>query len=566
MVEGSGRRMTDYLGNVALAMSAPGTYQILEWELDTTEGKQVERATPLGGDWPISSNIRFNGTATLTMTIKVVGTSTDDLTTKLRTLRVEALKPLNVYVHYPVGSSTPIAFTVLECLRQPVTESVSYGLVYWERQKLQLLVAPYSEGALQILHDATAINAPAALPLAALLGDLPTPVRVATSVNASNNIRSMYMSLAPTVLSQDMWLLDEGNARWTWTGQGSTAALANSYGGSTRRNSSTGWAIGTIDSKYYPGPGKYLAIARVMMVAGQGYIKESYNNVEIPVSRTSMHYVELGEIWLPAGNVRRGSSTTAPWSISFRSDGSNLMHLDYVLLLPISYGFWGYHPAANIEVDHVEVGPEGVYVGDVTDWTYMVGDVLRPRLTAMLCPQLNTTGSPSGTTWPTDWYRSNATDITATASRFQIVSSAAAAREAWPPVTSEFKVSPESLYELGLAKRVTSRTASSISVLLRWFDVAGNLIGTDTLATYSVADGGDVTGLVFGRRAPKRARGVRPVFSAQQLAGITTQFWNVVFRQAPLQLLIAAENAAGGEATRALTITVDAVPRFEGAR
>lgn len=551
--------MADYVGNLQIGGTNRSKYRLLAWNVEASEAKRIEQVQTLGGRYPAYVELGFNGPLRLRPEVLVLGGSVAELQANLRALRAEAAMPTNTWLH-DRGDGTLTAFRLLESGRVSPSEDPDARHALQQRVVLELAAEPFGTGALQVVHDAVTVATPAALSLKALRGDLPSELRVRCEDASSNGIHSLWGHLAPRSLEQDMWLLRADQA-FTWSG-GDLATVANSYSTQVRRNSSTTAATGTKDTAVYP-PGKYRVLARVRVAAGYGYVKTNLAGADeqVTVTRTSWHLVELGTVWLPPKATHVG--TSADLVVSLTGDGSNYCYLDYLLLLPTWLGGFRYHPtSASEECESVDVGPAGVFIDGVGDWSHVRGDVLRPRITESLIPELVTTHSPDGSTWPSDWTRNDESDVTASGGKFQIVSDVGVRNARVGP----FVVTPWVWYEVELSKQVTAFSTADAMVVFRWYDVAGELLNTDTLAAWSATDAAPVTGLAFHAQAPDTATYLRAYIETEGGAGTTVQFWDVYVHRCPLQIILVSEDADGSAGTQDLAVTVSATPAYEAVR
>jgi len=551
--------VSDYIGNIALA--ATGTYRLEAWGLSTSSAKDITALVPLGGDHVAVSDPSFVGESAMFVTVLVVGSSVSDLTSKMNVLRAEANQPRNTYLHAPGGSGSLVAFTVLECDRQEVDEAQSYGLAYHQTITLSLRVAPFAQGALQTIHSAVTVNAPDSLSLATLYGDLPVPLRVYADDASTYDIHSFYMALAPRALTDAKWIIDE--SQWSWSGDSTTTGI-NEYSAAVQREDSTTADAGTLDVSGYPA-GLYRLVARVCVAAGYGYIRTNLAgaDTDVTITNTTLALVELGDVWLPPSATKSGTASNL--IVYLAGDNAHYAYFDYLLALPLWLGFLSVHPSTTTqEFDEIDAGPSGLFIDGVTDWTDVVGDILRPRTTAMLCPELITTHTPTGDTWPTDWTRSDDTDVTATSDLFQVVSDAAAVRSAH---CGSKVVTAKEWYEVTLSKQVTAYASAAATVVLRWYDVSEALLSAATLATYAATDVAPVA-VAYYAQAPVDAAYGRLYVETAAANSTTIQFSAAYLHRCPLNLLIAAEDAAASDADgqHDLAVTVQATPRYEGAR
>ena len=517
--------MTDYLGPLALGTS--GTYTLLKWE-------------PSSGN---SANIE----------VIVRATSGDTLAAALEALAAQ-LYFGNTYVHYWPGVTNPVTFSVIGAGPMKQDDLVSWP-VFWQKVAFTLNLAANPAGALTTLYSAQHVDTPASVALSALLGTHPTPLDVTIDDDAGTAMHSVLAALAPTALQDAVaptvtgasfvatgahCLVYAANLTWTTMSNGTGADM---WGNSSRYTTSASAQTAPLDTSQYPA-GKYRLYGRPKQAAGTGYVKDSQNDTWVAVTRTTPHLVVIGDLDLPVSDTAPGVASNL--TLSVKSDGTNRFDINAYLVVPLEYGFFSWHHAtATTEIVKLGVGPSGIFMDGVQDMTYFAGGILTPRVLAAHVGTLVATASPSGTSWPADWNRTNGTDVTAASSKFHIVCAGATTKTAWYAATNAATplIVPGAWYELSLTRSVTAWSAGTVQVQIVWQDVDGNTVRTDALSSVAAVDGSPVA-LTLYAKAPVNAARAQVLFGGIS-ATATMDFYTVVLRRCPLRLIVVAEDAAG---------------------
>ena len=525
--------MSDYLGPLTLGSS--GTYTLESWEYAA-------------------------GTASLK--VIVTAASTSALTAAVEALAAQ-LKPGNAYVHTFPLSATPVLYRIASASEMGVDEATG-PLAFWARCSFSLTLSALPAGALHTLYSAEHVAAPASLSLAGLLGTNPPTLDVTVDDDSGNDMHSVICALAPTALSDSMWLVKASALTWTTMSSGtdSSAWLDNTV----RTTTSANWQSASIDAAKYPA-GWYRLAVRSWQSSGTAYVEDSQNLDAVAVARSTPHIQVIGDVELPP--VDSAAGVAAPLTIYVKSDGTNTFTLDAVLLIPLFLGaFWWHHSVPTGECDQVDVGPSGVFVDGTADTTYLKGGILVPKMLAAQVGTLVGTASPSGSSWPTDWDRTDGTDVTAASSKFHFATTTAQ-KEAWYAATNAATplVVPGAWYELSCTRQVTARSAGSCVGYLVWQDVDGNTVRTDTAWSVATTDASPVS-VTFYAKAPVHAARCQVRFGSGAGATITADVSAVVLRRCPLRLIVVAEDSAGAVSSyaHAVHVSVSYVPRYEVAR
>ena len=501
--------MSDYLG--PLTLGETGTYQLLGFE---------------------------PGEGAASLEVKVTALTSDALTAAIEALAAE-LRSGNSYAHTFPGATLPVVFRItgVTSFRADTREG---PLNFWSVCTASLTVEAAPAGALTTLFSAQHVDAPASLSLATLLGTLPPALDLTVDDDSGNDLHCVICALAPAAVTDAKWLILANALTWTTLTPGTGSDCWGNVCGTT---TSADWQTAPLDASSYPG-GKYRLYARLKMSGGTGYLMDSQNGVQVAVTRTSMHLVPMGSVDLPTADSAPG--TAANLTLSVQSDGSHTLTLNGFLLIPTWLGSWvWHHDTVTGECDQLDFGPSGRWVDGVADATYFRGVVLVPEVLAAHVPTLVATASPSGSTWPTDWGRTDSTDVTADSSTFKVATTAGekyasfAATNAATPL-----VVPGEWYELSFLRSVSARSAGAAVALVRWQDVDGNTVREDTLSTTSATDAAPVTVTVYAR-APVHAARAQVRLGAGSGANLTAGFSAVVLRRCPLRLIVVAEEAGG---------------------
>lgn len=525
--------MSDYLGPLALGTS--GTYTLVKWE-KSGDGAALE--------------------------LVVEAASAAALTAAIEALAAET-KPGNLYARYFPARTSPVVYRIVSASALTVNEE-SGPLAFWAHVSLTLTLSGEPAGALQLLYDEEYVASPASLSLAGLLGTNPATLDVTIDDASGNDMHSVLAAIAPTALSDSMWLIKASALTWTTMSSGTDANawLTNAV----RTTTSGSWQTATIDTAAYP-QGVYRLAVRVSQSAGTGYVQEDQNAESAAVTGATPHVVVVGDVELPTTDSAPG--TAAPLQLSVMSDGSHTFTIDAVLLIPLSWGsFWWHHTNPASDIDQLDVGPSGVYVDGVTDTTYLKGGILTAKTLAAQVGTLVGTASPSGSSWPTDWGRTDQTDVTATSSKFQIATTAGG-KEAYYPGTlaSGPLVVPGAWYEFSLTRQVTAYASGGTTASVVWRDVDGNVVRTDTLATVAATDASPVAATYYAKAPVHAARATVHLGTATP-SNLTVQYSAVVMRRCPLRLIVVAEAADGSTSSyaHAVYVSVRSTPRYEVSR
>jgi hypothetical protein len=403
--------MTDYLGPLTLAQSG-GTYSLASWKFTPAD----------------------DGTETGELQIVVQAATADTLAAAIDALAA-ACRAGNTYVHAEPGVTSPVTYEVTACTRFEQNPEVSGWLAFLQQIDVTLILSGRPAGALTTLYNAQAVNAPDALSLSALLGTHPPKLDVTIDDASGNDMHSVHVCLAPRVLTDDQTIALATRAHWliyasslTWTTMSNRGATATAWSNDPRYTTSASWQTAPLDTQKYPA-GQYKLWARVRQEAGTGYVMDSVNQTAIPVTRTTFHLIEMGDVELPVSDTAYGTASNL--TLYVRSDGTNDFDIDAFLLLPLDHGLTYWHPTVDTnEIDQLDIGPTGIFMDGVCDMTYLKGGPLEPAILASHCGTLVATEEPGGSDWPTDWERTDSTDVTADTSRFK-VSTTTGSKYAW---------------------------------------------------------------------------------------------------------------------------------------
>jgi hypothetical protein len=484
--------MTDYLGPLPLGnIAAGGTYTLKAWQ-------------PSGAGADLEVTVR--------------GTSADTLAAAIEVL-VAQLRQGNTYAHFEPGVTYPVVYRVAEVSGFAQVQPGTWP-AFEQRVSFTLALSAMPQGALTTLYSAQHVDTPASVALAALLGTNPPPLDVTIDDDSGYDMHSVWAALAPTAVSDALWLIKASTMTWVTMLSG-TASAVTWVDGTYVYTTSASYQTTNIDTSQYP-PGKYRLLARPWMTAGTAYVKDSQNDDPVPVTRTSPHLVHVGDLDLPAADTAPG--TAANLTLSVKSDGTNTLGVDAFVLLPLDYGYFSWHhDTATVEIDQLDVGPSGVFMDGVCDTEYLKGNVLLPRTLAAHVGTLVASPSPTGSTWPSDWGRTDSSDVTAADGKFQIATTAGG-KYAWyaATVAGAPLVVPGAWYEVTLTRQVTARSAGEAVVQLLWTDVDGNTVRLDTLATMAAVDASPVA-LVLYSKAPVHAARAWVLVGAPEAAGSASE-------------------------------------------
>jgi len=528
--------MTDYLGPLTIGVTNGGAYTLTKWETSFSDSG-----------------------VTASLEIIVRGTSSDTLAIAMEAL-IAQLRQGNTYAHFQPGVTNPVVYWINSVSDFKQDEYISWA-VYWQRVAFTLTMVAAPQGALIAPYNATATLLPSSVSLAILLGTNPTPLDVTIDDSSGNDMHSVWCALAPTALSNTKWRIYPTSAIFTTMSNGSGATYWNNTNVSTTAST---YQTGLIDTSQYPS-GKYRLLARVAQIAGAGFIKDSQNDLAAAITHTTPHLLVIGDLDLPTVDTAPGVS--APLTISVKSDGTNACVLNALILLPLDYGYFSWHPtAATTEIDQLDVGPSGIFMDGICDMTYLQGSILMPRMLAVHAGTLVATPSPTATTWPIDWVRSSASIVTAYANTFKMATSGIDAWASYAATTLGCPlVIPGAWYELDVTQALTPRTNGRAYAGLTWLDIDGNQVRVDVLNTSSSTG---TTNLELYAKAPMHASRVQVFLGTTESAALTVAFSNVVLRRCPLRLIVIAEDANGALSsnTHAVALTVKYIPRYEVAR
>jgi hypothetical protein len=358
--------------------------------------------------------------------VHVSSTSEDELAAAIEQLSAQ-LRIGNAYVRTWPGVTSPVAYIVAGVGGFTVEDEYngSNWTYFWQRISFTMILAGMPAGALTVLYNAQHVDTPSSVALSTLLGTHPTSLDVTVDDDSGNDMHSVWCALTPTALSDTKWLVMASALTWTTMSSGTGATY---WGNSNRYTTSSSYQTAPLDTSQYPA-GKYRLLARVCQEAGTGYIKDSQNDAAVAITRTTPHLLVLGDLDLPVYDTAPGIA--ANLILSVKSDGTNDCLVNAFVVLPLDYGYAAWHPAsATTEIDQLDVGPSGIFMDGVTDSTYMQGGILTPKVLAEHCGTLVSPASPTGSTWPTSWERTDETDVTADTSRFKI-STTTGSKYAW---------------------------------------------------------------------------------------------------------------------------------------
>jgi len=528
--------MTDYLGPLTIGVTNGGAYTLTKWEASSSDSS-----------------------ATVDLEIIVRGTSSDTLATAMEAL-VAQLRQGNTYAHFQPGVTNPVAYWINGVTNFKQDAYVSWA-VYWQRVTFTLSIVVAPQGALVAPYNAATTLLPTSVSLSTLLGTNPTPIDVTIDDTSGNDMHSIWAALAPTALSDTKWKVLASAITWTTMSSGTGATM---WGNVERHTTAATYQTGLLDTSLYPA-GKYRLLARVYQNAGAGFIKDSQNDDAVAITRTTPHILVIGDLDLPVSDTAPGVASNL--TISVKSDGTNTCTLNALILLPLEYGYFSWHPlAATTEIDQLDIGPSGIYMDGVCDATYLQGSILVPRVLAVHSGNLVATPSPTGTTWPNDWGRGGAGNVTAYNSTFRLIASGV---DVWTSYSDTVLacplIVPGAWYELDVTQALTPRTNGSAYVGLTWLDIDGNQVRIDVLNTSSSTG---TTNLELYAKAPMHASRVQVALGTSGSATLTVAYSAVVLRRCPMRLIVVAEDADGALSsnTHAVALTVKYTPRYEIAR
>jgi len=527
--------MTDYLGPLTFgANSASDTYCLTKWDSD-------------------------GGAASLEVIVK--GTSSDTLATYMEAL-IAQLRIGNTYAHFQPGNTYPTVYTVVGVSAFKLDALESWH-AFWQRVSFTLNLAGMPAGALTTLYSAQHVDTPASVALSALLGTNPMALDVTIDDDSGNDMHSVWCALAPTALSDAKWYVLASALTWTTMSSGTGATY---WGNSNRYTVSASYQTAPLDTSQYPA-GKYRLLARVCQEAGTGYVKDSQNDVAVAITRTTPHLLVVGDLDLPVSNTAPGTASNL--TISVKSDGTNDCLVNALVLLPLEYGYFAWHPNTAgmeaVEIDQLDVGPSGIFMDQACDTTHFSGGILAPRILAAHVGTLIPVASPTGSDWPASWGKTDAA-CTADTNRFKFVG---ASKYGWYAATNLATplVVAGAWYELAFTRDVDSWAAGAATAEVVWEDVDGNIVRTDLLSTTSANDASPLAVTVHAQSPAHAARALVRV-GTSGTGDMTVYFSAVVFRRCPLRLIVVAEDAAGALSSylHPVHLTVKYTPRYEVAR
>ena len=522
--------MTDYLGPLALGTS--GTYVMTR--CDISEGSAAIEV--------------------------IVHASTADALAVVIEALVANLQQGACYAHYQPGVTNPAVYRVtsVSAFKQ---DALDTWLAFWQRVSFTLALSAMPAGALVTLYSAHHLDSPASLSLDALLGTNATMPDVTLKDDNNTDIHSVWMALCAG-LPDSLWLRLVDSL--TWSAPLTAGTGATWWGNACGTTTSATYSVAPLDTSQYPA-GKYRLLARASQSAGTGYVMDAQNNAPVAVTRTTPHLIVIGDLDLPSADTAPG--VAANLALSVKSDGTNTLTVGAFILLPLDLGYvsW-HHPSPTTEIDQLDVGPSGVYVDHVTDWTYLQGGLLTARILAAHVGTLIAPPDPTGSAWPLTWARTDDSSVTATGGQFQVVV-ASTEKYAWYAATTAEcpLVLPGAWYEVLLTRFVSARSAGVVTASVVWLDIDGNIVQTDLLSSAFAVDSAPVA-LTLYAKAPVHAARAQVKLGAD---GHSTTTWeSVVLRRAPLRLVIIAEDAEGALTNYAhpTHISLRYSPRWEIAR
>ena len=509
--------MSDYIGSITLGNS--GTYRL-------------QKFTPLTAE---------DGSVSLALGVLVVSTSSDALGTAVGAL-VAQLSRGNTYAHYQPAATYPTTYNILSCSNIEYTALAGDPETAWQafRQYMTftLTAEKQAEGALTSLYSASGANLPTSVSLSTLLGTQSTQLDVKIDDDNSTDMHSVWAALAPSALSEAKWLVLSSALTWTTMSSGT----GGTYWGNVRRyTTSAAFQTAQLDTSLYPA-GTYRLLARVMQTAGTGYIMDSQNNTAVAITRMSPNLQVIGDVTLPVQDSAYGVASNL--TLSARSDGTNTLNVNAFVLLPLDLGYFSWHPdTVSAEIDALDVGPTGVFMDGLTDFTSFQGGILEPKVLAAHTATLISPASPTGSTFPSNWDQTDA-QCSADGGYYKCV---AVAGSSWMWCGNSINevpvVTPGEWYEVSCNLNVTAYTDGDVELRIEWLDIDGNVIRNDLL---DAADGAPaVTAPLCYVKAPVHATRALVIIGAGASATFTAYWDSVVFRRCPLNLIMIAEDGDG---------------------
>ena len=545
--------MTDFVGTLTLSTAAPSTYSLTKW-------------LPRPPDVLFGVRRKLYSFPGITVDLEVIvsAASQDALAAAIEAFAAQVQQG-SPYVHFQPGVSNPTSF-IITGVTNWQEDAVNTWMGLYQRISFTVAFSALPAGALVVPYSAAAVNAPASVLLDVLLGSQPPTLDVTVLDTSGNNMHSVWAALAPSALSDAKWRIYASALTWTTMSVG--GADAAMWNNDSRYTTSSSYQTASIDTSGWSYPaGKYRLLVRVRQAAGTGYVMDSQNQNPVAITRTTPHLMVIGDLDLPTSDSAPG--TAAPLTISVKSDGTNRFDINAIVLLPMEYGYYSWHPATDTkELTQLDAGPSGIFMDGLFDATSLMGGPLTPDIVAANVGSLVADASPSGSAWPTTWARTNSTDVTAASSKFHIVCASASTKTATYASTNATTplVAAGTWYEISLTRQVTAWTAGTVQVQVIWQDVDGNAVRTDVLSSVAATDATPAS-LTFYAKAP-----VRAVRAQLLLGGIsataTVDFSAVVLRRCPLRLIVVAEDAFGALVSNAhpVALTVKYTPRYFVAR
>ena len=494
--------------------------------------------------WLDKFEVSGEGQLVADLTVTVQDTTAATLAAALEALAA-ACRAGNTYVHSAPGITSPVTYTVTKCTKYAFSAEGSAWLAFWQTVDVTLEVEERPAGTLATLYNAQQTNAPASLALP-LLGTQPQAIDLTILDDQATGMHSVHACLALAAMTADQTIAMGDRAHYvvwakslTWTTMSNGGADAAMWSNDARYTTSASWQTAPLDTSKYPA-GPYKLWARVKQAAGTGYVMDSQLQTPVPVTRTTPHLVEIGDVQLPVQDTAFGTASNL--TLYARSDGTNRLDVDAYLLLPLEHGLVMWHPdVPTSEIARLDVGPSGIFMDSACDTTYLRGGILRPKILAAHTGTLVSTAQPVGNTFPSDWGKTDGA-CTADTNRFKTTGTSKyvwyAATNAATPV-----VLPGQWYELLVTRDVDSYVAGVATVAIRWQDVDGNTVREDVLSSASANDAAPVP-LELYAKAPAHATRALVVLG-NGAAGNLTAFWSAVsLRRCPLKVLVVAEDAA----------------------
>jgi hypothetical protein len=528
--------MTDYLGPLTIGSTGSvGTYSLLKWDVSQNDS-EIQAAVE----------------------VYVRAASADAMAVATEVL-VAHLRAGNTYVHSVPGVTYPVVYTIIAASDISTDENEG-SLAFWQRVSCTLALAAMPAGALATLYSEEAVNAPASVSLEAMLGTNPPLPDVTIDDDSGYDMHVVIAALALSALDDDKWLVLADALTWTTMSSGSGSDM---WGNVSRYTTSASYQTAPLDNALYPA-GKYRLWVRAKQSAGTGYVKDAQNDVAVAVTGSTPHLVCIGDVDLPVADTAFGTAATLV--LSAKSDGSNTLTINGFLLIPLDLGYFSWkHTTATTEIDQIDDGPSGQFQDGVTDYTYKLGGMLRPRVLAAHVGTLIDPASPTASDWPDGWDKT-ATGVSADTARFKCVGASKYAWFADTAIATPLVVAGV-WYELSFVRDVDSYVAGAATAEIVWQDVDGNTVRADILSAVSADDAAPTAVTVYGKAPAHATRAM--VRLGTSAAGDLTAYWSaVVLRRCPLRLIIVAEDADGALVSNAhpVKLTARYTPRYQIAR